>query len=205
MHLIELNQIASNQIQSFLSLHFFHQIKWADRLIDSQHLVAKITTDGTDFRVAQQPNAKSWFSFKFKGPALRYEVAISITTGYIVWISPGFRAGRFPDISIFRLSGLKNRLIAEGEKTVADLGYRGEPLCVNLPTDGNNEYQYEMAQARARHETCNRRFKNWACMKNCFRHSITLHQACFEAVAVLTQMLIKSGESLYGVEVENEE
>jgi hypothetical protein len=43
--------------------------------------------DGTDFK-AQEPYPfnRKWMSHKYKGAALKYEVAISIFSGDIVWI-----------------------------------------------------------------------------------------------------------------------
>ena len=86
-----------------------------------------------------------------------------------------------------------------GEKTIADKGYRGEDNFINTPDQGTDAYQDEMARIRGRHETVNKRLKNWGCMKKAFRHSLDFHQTCFEAVAVLTQVLMQSGEPLYQV------
>jgi predicted hydrolase (HD superfamily) len=52
--------------------------------------------------------------------------------------------------------------------------------------------------ARARHETVNRRFKQLDCLK-CFRHDKQLHVHCLNAVAVITQLAIENGEPLYHV------
>ena len=44
-----------------------------------------LSVDGTDFLA---PNyGKKWYSHKFKHSGLRYEVALSIKTGWICWIS----------------------------------------------------------------------------------------------------------------------
>ena len=67
---------------------------------------------------------KLFYSHKFKGPGLRYEVALSIQTGDIVWINGPFPAGAWPDINIFR-HGLKWMLKEAGERCEADKGYRG--------------------------------------------------------------------------------
>ena len=150
-------------------------------------------------RLSKQDDVKMWWSFKFKGSAMRYEVATAVATGFIVWISRGFPAGANPDISIFRKSGLKELLLESGEKTIADLGYRGEPEVINTPNVGTQEYQDEMKEIRGRHETVNKRFKNWGVMKGPFRHSPVFHNTCFEAVAVLTQIMMERGEPLFQV------
>ena len=54
---------------------------------------------------------------------------------------------------------------------------------------------------RARHETCNRRLKVWGCLKQKFRHDIVhFHQDCFFAVAVIEQLRIEHGETLFEVD-----
>ena len=39
-----------------------------------------------------------------------------------------------------------------------------------------------------RHETINRRFKQWDVLKQVFRHDISLHETCFTAVANIEQL-----------------
>jgi len=50
---------------------------------------------------------KALYSFKFRGPALRYEVAISLLSNDIVWINGPFLPGDWNDLEIFRLNLLK--------------------------------------------------------------------------------------------------
>jgi hypothetical protein len=56
-----------------------------------------------------------------------------------------------------------------------------------------------MANARARHETVNKRFKQWACLQNVFRHNVDDHYFYFASVALCTQLAIENGEPLFGV------
>ena len=49
---------------------------------DNNYLVS---VDGTDFRIAEQ--GKRFYSHKFKKSGLRYDVAICIKSGDIVWVS----------------------------------------------------------------------------------------------------------------------
>ena len=159
-----------------------------------------VTVDGTDFRVSEQRDEPtSWFSFKFKAAAVRYEVAIGTYTGKIVWTSGPWRAGRYPDISIFREGGLCERLRNAGEKAIADKGYRGEPEVVDLPDQGSHDNKHYKRMARARHEQCNKRFKQYGCLAQRFRHSVDFHRHCFSAVVVLTELSIENGEPLWDV------
>jgi hypothetical protein len=152
-----------------------------------------VTVDGTDFSVAEPyPFETKWFSHKFKGPGLRYEVAVCIQTGDIVWTYGPFPCGRFPDLKIFwrRLMGM----LQQGEKVEADNGYRGERHKIRTPQDYLNEADRKAkSNARARHETVNKLFKQWGCLKQTFRHPLQRHILCFNAVAVLTQLMIDHG------------
>lgn len=142
---------------------------------------------------SQRDQPSSWYSHKFKKPAVRYEVAVCIQTGDIVWTAGPFRAGRYPDITIFRIGGLRQLLLDAGERAEADAGYRGEPLTIDLPNDGQAFMYCRKKQARQRHETVNERFKNWTCLKVAFRHDIALHRQFFTAVVVMTQLSFNFG------------
>ena len=151
--------------------------------------------------MCQPPNdggsRRSWYSHKLKKPSVRYELGVSIQSGDIVWVSGPWRAGSYPDISIFRLSGLKEKLLETNERAEADLGYRGEPSVIDLPDEGPSHMIWAKKRARMRHETCNKHFKNWGCLKQNFRHGTALHRDCMYAVTVLTQLTIRNGEPLF--------
>jgi len=73
-----------------------------------------------------------WFSHKFNGPGLRYELGVCIQTGDIVWIAGPFPAGDYPDVTIFELGMMDS--LDEGETVEADGGYAGD-LPVRTPDD----------------------------------------------------------------------
>ena len=129
-----------------------------------------ITVDGVDMQVRHPTrNCKGWISHKFKKAAVRYEVAIGITNGYIVWVNGPFPAGRYADLTIFR-TGLKELLWSCAERAEADRGYRGEPNTISLPDEGIRTWRdkWQKSIARIRHEKANRRFKNWNYLSNIF-------------------------------------
>ena len=156
--------------------------------------------DGTDFRIQQQvPFWTGWYSYKFNGPGLRYEVGLSIQTGWIVWINGPYPPGRWPDINIFRHQ-LKNHLLPH-ERVEADDGYRGDRK-VDCPGDNSPDLAQSHIKAlvRGRHETVNRRMKQFAILHNTFRYDVGKHSYCFDAIAVVTQLNIEfGGEPLYSV------
>jgi hypothetical protein len=159
-----------------------------------------MTVDGTDFAINEPtPFSSRWFSHKFRGPGLRYEVAVSINGGDIVHTNGPFPCGEWPDITIFR-SGLMDKL-APGEMVEADRGYRGQPDKVRIPVDYRDDAERKRkSRARARHKTVNKRFKQFGILKQKFRHRLERHQMVFRAVVVLTQLNINKGEVLFAVE-----
>lgn len=159
----------------------------------------KVSVDGTDFQIPQQYPSKPYYSYKFKGPGLRYEVAVCIRSGDIVWINGPFKPGELTDLMIFRL-GLKQKLLFAGEKAQADGIYSCEATCI-CPNQFDGAWvQWLKNDVRARHETVNKRFKQFGILKQVFRQEVSKHKAVFEAIAVITQIAIRNGEELYEVD-----
>ena len=98
------------------------------------------------------------------------------------------------------ICSLKHQL-QPGEKVIADQGQRGEPDHIVTPSGDDDD----VAKAvRGRHETVNRRFKQWGILHRVLRHQVAKHQDCFFAVAVITEVDIENGGSLFGVSYEDE-
>ena len=118
------------------------QIKWADCFDGSSSNVCKVSVDGTDFRIYEPTSFSSkWFSHKFKGPGLRYEVAVCIRNGHIVCTHGPFLCGSFPGPTIYRIA-MKGSLAA-GEIVVSDEGYK-DPSCL-LGSDVDGEHRQSLA------------------------------------------------------------
>ena len=114
-----------------------------------------------------------------------------------------FPCGDWPDISIFRF-GLKE-MLDENERVEADDGYLGEdPLHAKVPKSMVHGHDEKMlvvrTHVRRRHETANKRIKQFGCVATKFRHDISLHGCCFRACTVLTQLAIEHGKPLFGVD-----
>jgi hypothetical protein len=101
-----------------------------------------------------------WFSHKFNGPGLRYELAVCIQTGQIVSVSGPFPPGQFTDLTIFQLGIMEE--LEEGEMVEADAGYEG-PYPIRTPNDfyGNLEWKRSKGVVRARHECINALIKHF--------------------------------------------
>ena len=160
----------------------------------------RVSVDGTDCPIEEpSPFDKKWFSHKFKKAGLRYEIAVSIFSGDIVWFNGPFPCGEWPDIAIFR-SGLKD-MLDNNEMVEADNGYKGEPTTVRTRDDYVNQLEnYEKNKIRARHETVNKRLKQFHILRQPFRHSREDHGFYFRATLALTQISINTGEILFQCE-----
>ena len=142
---------------------------------------------------------KGWFSLVSSTSimvclsGLSLVLPVCIQTGDIVWVHGPFPCGSWPDLKIFR-SSLKYRL-GPGEMVEADAGYPGEPRTVRVPrTYVSTTDRLAKERARARHETVNKRLKQWDCLKKPFRHDRRKHMIVFKAVAVITQLCFEAGE-----------
>ena len=81
-----------------------------------------------------------------------------------------------------------------GESAVADSGYVGEPHHIRTPQVGTEDKKAMQDKARARHETVNKRLKDFEVLgANRFRHDPIFHSSCFRAVAVITQLSFENG------------
>lgn len=146
-----------------------------------------MTVDGTDCPIQEpQPFSRDWYSEKFHGAGLRYELGVCIQSGDICWMNGPFKCGKWPDLKIFRRD-LKQRL-APGEMVECDAGYRGDPKCRHKHIVFNQADRVAKADARARHETVNGDIKSFSCLKQEWRHDRHLHKFAFGAAAVLTQI-----------------
>lgn len=168
-----------------------------------------VSVDGTDCRTTKQGKSwKSFHSFKFKSSGLRYEIGLSIIGGDIVWVAGPYPPGDWVDIEIFRHT-LKGEL-DKNERVEADDGYKGEdPEFIKTPCeimhDQGEEAKALRSRVRSRHETVNKRFKQFKCLSEAFRHDILFHCKCFRAVVVLTQLSINHGKPLFPIEGYNDD
>lgn len=82
-----------------------------------------MSIDGVDFPIPEpKPFNPDYFSHKFKSAGLRYEFALNIRTGSIVWVHGGHPCGLFSDLRLAREAFVL--LMNDGERALADKGYK---------------------------------------------------------------------------------
>ena len=149
--------------------------------------------DGTDFRIEEPvPFDRKWYSHKFNGPGLRYEVAVSIQCADIVWVNGPYPCGEWPDLRIAQNAIIYE--VDEGEFLLADGGYNDGSNYMETPNGLNNEDQRQKALVRARHENLNRCFKEFHSLSHRFRHPLHKHGLVAHSVTRIVQVKIREGE-----------
>ena len=203
MHFLQRLKITS----FFFKCNFSSQIDWEQRKKDDEGHDCLVSVDGVDFEIEEpfpydKEWSKRWFSPKFNGPALRYELCVSIIGGDIVWCNGPFAAGQWSDWKIFKEGGLLSHL-DENERVEADDGYlAGDPQYCKARS---SIYHPEAGQStrntvRARQETVNKRIKQFGATSKVFRHNIRKHEIVLKSAVILTQLSINRGEKLFEIE-----
>lgn len=167
--------------------------------MDDNGSICKVTIDGTDCRILEPaPFDRKWYSHKFHGPGVRYEVGLCIQNGWIVWVNGPYPCGSHSDLKIAK--DWIFRLLGGSEMVLADGGYNDGGLYAETPTGLHNQDQKMKKDARSRHETVNRRLKHFNILTHTYRHDVAEHGIAFRAVAVLTQIAIQTDEPLFQVD-----
>ncbi len=176
-------------------LTFCPQVIWENRKDGSVNGQAVFCSlDGVDFKIKEPiPFSPEWYRHKFKGPGLRYEIALNIRTGDVVWGHGGYPCGEYPDLKLAREVYVYS--VDVGEKTLADKGYRDDNFFI-LPTPRTKETHKRIM---ARHETINKRMNQFKALKHPFYHDLKKHPMIFNAVMNATQLTLRNGEPLFRI------
>lgn len=153
-----------------------------------------MSIDATDCPIAEtHPIDKDFYSFKFHAAGLKYEIAVSIHGGNIVWVYGGVPCGIYSDLTLARESFVDQLL--PNEKAVADGVYRDNRYFIT-PLYNPDSIQAQK-EIRARHEKVNGIIKRFHCLTTVFRHHWQDHSFCFFAVAQIVHLIIEYDEPLY--------
>ena len=89
----------------------------------------------------------------------------------------------------------------EDERVDTDCGYVGDKSIKSPgPLYINEKYVWTRRRAAQRHETVNMQLNIFNYLNDKFRHSVTKHAICFQAIAILAQLVIENGKALFSVE-----
>ena len=86
------------------------------------------------------------------------------------------------------------------ERVKADSGYGSlDPTYAKTPDGGYQRGRSKkmMDKVRGRHETVNKRLKQWGILAQIYRHNKVNHIDVVWAVAIITQIAFNQGEGLY--------
>ena len=183
-------------------LHCFVKIKLENRFKYKQpEDQALITVDCTDCVIEEIfPFTGTYWSHKSNRPAFKYEIAVSIRGGDIVWVSGPWPAG-ITDSTVFKTH--LSRHLGDDEKAECDNGYLGLEKAVKPATGRTFLHKKQKSQARGRQENFNGRFKFFNALQNRFRHGDpTKHCVMFNCIAILVQLSQDHGERIYEVQVD---
>ncbi len=89
--------------------------------------------------------------------------------------------------------------LVRGERAVPDKGYSDDSCWTPRDTGLTVSNRVVCADFRARHETVNKRLKQFGVLNQRFRHHRSLHSFCVHTVANVSQFLM-STEPLFYVE-----
>ena len=92
--------------------------------------------------------------------------------------------------------------LGKNERVEANNGYIGKTLGkVKCTASFVNPIENEGMQSRVqnRHETVNKRFKQWGVLHQIYRHNLHDHTYIVRAIAVPAQLSLENGEPLFSV------
>lgn len=158
------------------------------------------------------PSSK-WYSHKFHGPAVSFEVVVDPVLGKLRWIN-GPEPASIHDLTFFRggtkgneknwkLSALYFH-VPKNMKMVGDSAYAGQPDRVTTTMDAHKPATKVLfARMKSMMETCFGRMKTFRILREAFRHGASTADKlqkiknAFEAVAVIVQYDCENGHPLF--------
>lgn len=195
------------------------KIFWHESMSDPHGPKFPLTVDGKDQQRWEVKHSKlnkdrRYYSHKFDGCALKWEIGVAVHIPQIVHLAGPFRGGKH-DSSIYKgeedecdkelrlklgvlekYESLESK-IPDGKFGIADGCYEGGKKLA-LPCNGDSkELKKFKSRARCRHESVNGRMCKFNAIGHCFRHSIQKQKITFEAVAVLVQYHLDDGSPLF--------
>lgn len=158
------------------------------------------------------PSSK-WYSHKFHGPGVSFEVVVDPVLGKLRWIN-GPEPASIHDITFFRGGTKGNKMnwkpsslyfhVPKNMRLVGDSAYAGQPDRVTTTIDAHKPATKALfARMKSMMETCFGRMKTFRILREAFRHGTSTDDKlrkiknAFEAVAVIVQYDCEYGHPLF--------
>ena len=172
--------------------------------VDTMHIRCQ------EFRCS--PSSK-WFSHKFNGPGVSFEMVVDPLEGKIRWIN-GPEPASIHDLTFLRggKKGQKKKwkrsslyfALPSFARLVGDSAYEGQPDKVSTTKDAHKPATKELfARLKSMQETCFKRFKDFNVVSGTFRHGkgtddkLAKIKLSVECVAILLQYEFENGSRLF--------
>jgi hypothetical protein len=175
--------------------------EWDDVYVDMEIFCS--TFDSVHIRVQERAHATlyrdpSIYSSKFNAAGLSYQLGLSIRSPNLIHVAGPFDASTH-DANIFRQSGVLD-LMPTGKLGLGDSHYSGmhEVIRTKNPNDCKELATFK-SRALARHETFNKRIKDFGCLHQTYRHDLAKHKMLFEACCVVTQYQMDTDSPIFDV------
>ncbi|KAJ3061317.1 hypothetical protein HDU98_002767 [Podochytrium sp. JEL0797] len=169
------------------------EIHWDDRFVNWDCQAPSCYVDGVDILVCEsRPLDRGLFSHKFNHSGYRFQVVTAFGTSRIVHISGGAPCGDWPDLKMVRHCFLGE--LDDGERVAADEGYRGDDrVMTKLPaiSQAHHDHNKNLKAMGARHETVNRRLKDFRVLAGMYRGPRDYITQIFQAVAQITNVKLR--------------
>lgn len=175
---------------SSLTQVFFYclQIVWPEDNEWKTNFIISIDGVNTRFHEMKHPtlckNPKQK-DHKSGGPGLSYELALHLWKPQLVWLNGPQHAGENNDLGRYQKK-LKAK-IPDGKVAITDGGYsdKKDPKLSQPNSQDTPELRTFKARARMRQEAFHSRIMKYNCLTNDFRHDMTRHGQCFEAICII--------------------
>ena len=160
-----------------------------------------MSIDGVHFRICEpSPFSRKWYSHKFKGPALTYEIALGIRSGDIVWAHGGYPAGEYPDEKLSRTAFVHVLDRDLNEHVIADNGYDSLPWFISPVKNRYTVGDLNARRVLARHENVNARIQRFKILRDRYHGDLRFHPTIFHAIVNICQLEIENMSNLPSVQ-----
>lgn len=155
----------------------------------------KFRSAGYVYEVCLSIFIEYWFGSLPLTQLLFSQIALHLFTSKVAWVNGPFPAS-FNDKTIAKTQGFGHR-VPDGKLVIGDKGYTALDFVSTRNSLDCPAVKTFKKRALARHETFNKRLKDFYCLANRFRHGKEKFKFAFEACVVITQINMDLGAPLF--------